>query len=116
MPGERPRLPLPRGARLRRRVRGRGQPRRNRTTPQREPAIRVRKTTRPARAAAGGARALRHTKTDSAPPTRARVPSPKGPLYRHRGGIFRKSLRSQPLTLTTLAALIPPELDIDVAL
>ncbi|HEY6140301.1 MAG TPA: cobalamin-dependent protein [Thermoanaerobaculia bacterium] len=42
--------------------------------------------------------------------------SPKGPLYRHRGGIFRKSLRYQPLTLTTLAALIPPELDIDVAL
>jgi radical SAM superfamily enzyme YgiQ (UPF0313 family) len=42
--------------------------------------------------------------------------SPKGPLYRHRGGIFRKSLRYQPLTLTTLAALMPPELDIDVAL
>lgn len=33
--------------------------------------------------------------------------SPKGPLYRHRGGIWRKSLRYQPLTLTTLAALIP---------
>jgi predicted transcriptional regulator len=32
--------------------------------------------------------------------------SPKGPLYRHRGGIFRKSLRYQPLTLTTLAAHI----------
>jgi radical SAM superfamily enzyme YgiQ (UPF0313 family) len=42
--------------------------------------------------------------------------SPKGPLYRHRGGIFRKSLRYQPLTLTTLAALIPPELDAEVAL
>ncbi len=40
--------------------------------------------------------------------------SPKGPLYRHRTGIFRKSLRMAPLTLTTLAALIPPELDIDV--
>jgi radical SAM superfamily enzyme YgiQ (UPF0313 family) len=37
--------------------------------------------------------------------------SPKGPLYRHRGGIFRRSLRYQPLTLTTLAALVPPELD-----
>ncbi|MFM2057475.1 MAG: hypothetical protein RLY71_1860 [Pseudomonadota bacterium] len=36
--------------------------------------------------------------------------SPKGPLYRHRSGIFRKSLRYQPLTLTTLAALVPPEL------
>ncbi|NJM83851.1 MAG: B12-binding domain-containing radical SAM protein [Tabrizicola sp.] len=38
--------------------------------------------------------------------------SPKGPLYRHRGGIFRKSLRYQPLTLTTLAALAPGELGI----
>ena len=36
--------------------------------------------------------------------------SPKGPLYRHRGGIFGKSLRYQPLTLTTLAALIPEEI------
>jgi radical SAM superfamily enzyme YgiQ (UPF0313 family) len=42
--------------------------------------------------------------------------SPKGPLYRHRGGIFRKSLRYQPLTLTTLAALIPPELEAEVML
>lgn len=42
--------------------------------------------------------------------------SPKGPLYRHRGGIFKKSLRYQPLTLTTLAALAPPELDIEFEL
>lgn len=42
--------------------------------------------------------------------------SPKGPLYRHRGGIWRKSLRYQPLTLTTLAALVPPELDADLRL
>ena len=42
--------------------------------------------------------------------------SPKGPLYRHRGGIFRKSLRYQPLTLTTLASLIPPELNARVRL
>ena len=40
--------------------------------------------------------------------------SPKGPLYRHRGGIFKKSLRYAPLTLTTLAALIPPELNASV--
>jgi radical SAM superfamily enzyme YgiQ (UPF0313 family) len=40
--------------------------------------------------------------------------SPKGPLYRHRGGIFRRSLRYAPLTLTTLAALVPAELDADV--
>jgi radical SAM superfamily enzyme YgiQ (UPF0313 family) len=33
--------------------------------------------------------------------------SPKGSLYRKRGGIFRKSLRYSPLTLPTLAALIP---------
>src|SRR3954453_15304343 len=42
--------------------------------------------------------------------------SPKGPLYRHRGGIFRKSLRYQPLTLTTLAALVPPELNVKLTL
>jgi radical SAM superfamily enzyme YgiQ (UPF0313 family) len=42
--------------------------------------------------------------------------SPKGPLYRHRGGIFGKSLRYQPLTLTTLAALVPPEIDADISL
>lgn len=36
--------------------------------------------------------------------------SPKGPLYRHRGGIFKQNLRYAPLTLTTLAALVPPEL------
>ena len=40
--------------------------------------------------------------------------SPKGPLYRHRGGIFRRSLRYAPLTLTTLAALVPSELDAEV--
>src|SRR5664279_3997684 len=40
--------------------------------------------------------------------------SPKGPLYRHRGGIFKKSLRYAPLTLTTLAALIPPEINATV--
>src|SRR4051812_35941088 len=42
--------------------------------------------------------------------------SPKGPLYRRRGGIFRKSLRYQPLTLTTLAALVPAELDVELRL
>lgn len=36
--------------------------------------------------------------------------SPKGPLYRHRGGIFRQTLRYMPLTLPTLAALVPPEI------
>lgn len=42
--------------------------------------------------------------------------SPKGPLYRHKGGIFKKSLRYQPLTLTTLAALVPEELDATIEL
>ncbi len=42
--------------------------------------------------------------------------SPKGPLYRHRSGIWKKSLRYQPLTLTTLAALIPPDLPHEVVL
>ncbi|HET6249971.1 MAG TPA: radical SAM protein [Tepidisphaeraceae bacterium] len=49
-------------------------------------------------------------------PLRVALISPKGPLYRHRGGIFRKSLRYQPLTLTTLAALIPKELNIELTL
>jgi len=40
--------------------------------------------------------------------------SPKGPLYRHRGGIFKQNLRYAPLTLTTLAAYIPPELNMEV--
>lgn len=55
---------------------------------------------------------------NSSSPRRFRVVliSPKGPLYRHRGGIWKKSLRYQPLTLTTLAALIPPELPIDLRL
>jgi radical SAM superfamily enzyme YgiQ (UPF0313 family) len=42
--------------------------------------------------------------------------SPKGPLYRHRGGIFKRSLRYAPLTLTTLAALVPPELEAEITL
>src|SRR5260370_25735913 len=42
--------------------------------------------------------------------------SPKGPLYRHRGGIWKKSLRYQPLTLTTLAALVPSDLAADIEL
>jgi radical SAM superfamily enzyme YgiQ (UPF0313 family) len=43
-------------------------------------------------------------------PLRIALISPKGPLYRHRGGIWKKSLRYQPLTLTTLAALIPADI------
>src|SRR5260370_11049401 len=42
--------------------------------------------------------------------------SPKGPLYRHRGGIWKKALRYQPLTLTTLAALVPAEIPVELQL
>jgi radical SAM superfamily enzyme YgiQ (UPF0313 family) len=42
--------------------------------------------------------------------------SPKGPLYRHRGGIFGRALRYKPLTLTTLAALVPSELNAEIEL
>ncbi len=42
--------------------------------------------------------------------------SPRGPLYRHNGGIWKTSLRYAPLTLTTLASLIPDELDAEVTL
>lgn len=42
--------------------------------------------------------------------------SPKGPLYRHRGGIFKKSLRYPPLTLPTLAALVPNDIDHELLL
>lgn len=40
--------------------------------------------------------------------------SPKGPLYRHRGGIFKQSLRYMPLTFPALAALIPEEIEVDL--
>ena len=40
--------------------------------------------------------------------------SPKGPLYRHRGGIFGQSLRYMPLTLPTLKALVPDDVNAEV--
>lgn len=40
--------------------------------------------------------------------------SPKGPLYRHKGGIFGKGLRYMPQTFPTLAALVPKDLDIEL--
>ena len=47
---------------------------------------------------------------DSTKPLRIVLISPKGPLYRHRGGIFGRGLRYKPLTLPTLASLIPAEI------
>lgn len=42
--------------------------------------------------------------------------SPKGPLYRHRGGIFSRALRYCPLTLSTLAALVPRDIASDITI
>ena len=39
---------------------------------------------------------------------------PRGPLYRHRGGIWKKTMRYAPLTLTTLASLVPAEIPAEV--
>lgn len=39
---------------------------------------------------------------------------PRGALYRCNSGIFKKPIRYAPLTLTTLASLIPPEIDAEV--
>lgn len=47
-------------------------------------------------------------------PIRIVLISPKGPLYRHRGGIFKKNLRYAPLTLTTLASLVPTSIQADI--
>ena len=49
-------------------------------------------------------------------PLRITLISPRGPLYRHRGGAWKKSLRYAPLTLTTLAALVPPEIPAEITL
>lgn len=49
-------------------------------------------------------------------PFRIALLSPRGPLYRHRSGIWKKSLRYMPLTLTTLAALVPAELNAEISL
>ncbi len=48
--------------------------------------------------------------------TRITLLSPRGPLYRHRGGIWKKTMRYAPLTLTTLASLVPPEISADISI
>src|SRR4051812_34585346 len=40
--------------------------------------------------------------------------SPAGEIHRNRSGIFKRSLRYAPLTLTTLAALVPEELNAEI--
>ncbi len=49
-------------------------------------------------------------------PIRLVLISPRGPLYRHGSGIWKKALRYAPLTLTTLASLIPPDLGVELTL
>jgi radical SAM superfamily enzyme YgiQ (UPF0313 family) len=41
---------------------------------------------------------------------------PAGEIHRNRTGIFKRSLRYAPLTLTTLAALVPEELNAEVTI
>ncbi len=56
-------------------------------------------------------RVLKPTATS---PLRIVLLCPRGPLYRHRGGVWNKTMRYAPLTLTTLASLVPPEISADV--
>src|SRR5690242_11911556 len=39
---------------------------------------------------------------------------PAGEIHRSGSGIFKRSLRYAPLTLTTLAALVPQDLDVQI--
>ncbi|MGH7140832.1 MAG: B12-binding domain-containing radical SAM protein [Pirellulales bacterium] len=41
---------------------------------------------------------------------------PAGEIHRHGTGIFKRSLRYAPLTLTTLAALVPDDLDVELTI
>jgi radical SAM superfamily enzyme YgiQ (UPF0313 family) len=41
---------------------------------------------------------------------------PAGEIHRNQAGIFKTSLRYAPLTLTTLAALVPPELEPEITI
>src|SRR5438067_7352455 len=41
---------------------------------------------------------------------------PRGPLYCHRGGIWKKTMRYAPLTLTTLASLVPADIAAEITL
>lgn len=49
-------------------------------------------------------------------PLRIALVSPRGPLYRHRGGVWKKQMRYAPLTLTTLAALVPEDIPHEITL
>ena len=47
---------------------------------------------------------------------RIQLISPAGEIHRSKTGIFKRSLRYAPLTLTTLAALVPDELNAEVVI
>lgn len=47
---------------------------------------------------------------------RLQLLSPAGEIHRNTTGIFKTSLRYAPLTLTTLAAMVPPELDAEITI
>src|ERR1700674_4669674 len=47
---------------------------------------------------------------------RIQLLSPAGEIHRNMTGIFKTALRYAPLTLTTLAALVPEELDAEVVI
>jgi radical SAM superfamily enzyme YgiQ (UPF0313 family) len=49
-------------------------------------------------------------------PLRIQLLSPAGEIHRNGTGIFSTSLRYAPLTLTTLAALVPPELNAEITI
>jgi radical SAM superfamily enzyme YgiQ (UPF0313 family) len=55
-------------------------------------------------------------KSDSNSKLRIVLLCPRGPLYRHRGGIWKKTMRYAPLTLTTLASLVPAEISAEVSI
>lgn len=47
---------------------------------------------------------------------RIQLLSPAGEIHRNKSGIFKRSLRYAPLTLTTLAALVPEELQAEITI
>src|SRR5215471_17502357 len=49
-------------------------------------------------------------------PLRIELICPRGPLYRHRSGIWKKTMRYAPLTLTTLASLVPEDISAEVGI
>ena len=49
-------------------------------------------------------------------PLRIQLLSPAGEIHRSGTGIFKTALRYAPLTLTTLAAMVPEEFDAEITI